>query len=149
MAGAGGEEILLSRNFMFEMDGMPHEVLRVDPGPMRCDLIECTGGTRPDNHKDFTVAEVRFENWRVEKIKYADDTFFNDIFQAFKSGTRQRADADAGSLIYQKADNQTQARRIDFFGYLPTGYYVSGANSQTGQMMTETLEYEVTRCEYL
>ncbi len=174
MADAGGDEIITGRSFAFEIDGKEIAAIQVNPGEFRCELKDATMGNRTSNERGFKVKKPNFDvrdadvpdiarkngkglgnagvvgfgNWRVEAVDQKSQTALKDLFEAFKTGARKMNPSDTGSLIY-KDRNDAEARRINFFGFVPLHYESISLDSRNpGQAAVEVMEFSVARCEY-
>lgn len=152
LAASVETDIITGRTFKFEFDGQELDVLRVQPGAMKLDIKEVKkdeNNPKQDHFKTFTVTKPSFETWRVEKLYDQGDSSLRDLFQSFATGQRKMNPSDAGSFIYLDR-NGNEARRVNFFGFVPTHYESISLDSRnSGQAATEVLEFEVQRCEYL
>lgn len=174
MGAYDNESILTSKTFGFEMDGKEIPVVAVTPGAFRCELKDATMGNRADNLRAFTVTKpsfgvrdahvpdiasehgsglgnaevVGFDTWRVEATDEKGGLALKEIFEAFKTGKRKMNPSDTGSLVYKDRNDQ-EARRINFFGFVPTHYESISLDSRNpGQAAVEVMEFSVARCEY-
>jgi hypothetical protein len=172
---AGVEEaIITGRSFSFEIDGKEIPVASVEPGEFTTELKDATMGNRTSNEKGFTVTKpsfsvrdahvpdiakdkgaglsktppAQFGSWRVEVIDEESRLHLKTMFQAFSTGVRKMNPSDTGSLVYKDRNDQ-EARRINFFGFVPTHYESISLDSRNpGQAAVEVMEFAVARCEY-
>ena len=171
---AGVENVITGRSFAFEIDGKEIPVIAVAPGAFRCELKDATMGNRTSDEKtyavaerrfdvgdvhvpdiadahaprDFGVAKVTYDTWRVEATDEKSRLHLKNLFKAFASGTRKMNPSDTGSLVYKDRNDQ-EARRINFFGFTPLHYESISLDSRNpGQAAVEVMEFSVARCEY-
>ncbi len=174
MGAYDNDTVLTSKTFGFEIDGKEIPVIAVIPGEFRCELKDATMGNRTSNERAFTVTKpnfgvrdahvpdiasnhgiglgnaeiVGFGTWRVEAAEEKARLTLKELFEAFKTGKRKMNPSDTGSLIY-KDRNDAEARRINFFGFVPLHYESISLDSRNpGQAAVEVMEFSVARCEY-
>jgi hypothetical protein len=123
-----------------------------DNKPGRGGGADWVGGDEPWDNKfnlmHFTVSEINFGTWKIQKVYDRSDLTLKNLFDDFQSGARRPNPSDTGKLSYfDRAGNEV--RSIEFFEYFPTSYDIINVDSSSGSsVLVEVIEFTVEKCTY-